>query len=303
MNAGPPPPEPLRSALDRLTTAGATGALRVGGAPGGTIWLVDGEIRYADTPVLPGAGERLTAAGRVSDRAWDRAYQSARLDGQVARTLVDGGHLEYAELAARVHATVYEAAHLLLTDAGAPARFHRGLRHWLGDIAGVTLADLDAEIARRQRHLDGGLAAGPGVPKLDGGLAAVAAGPDGPVVVPVVPGADDHAAAGLVDAAIEEAEEITAPTPAPTPAPAAEQAAEQTAARATGQGDAGRMSRSGGNLPRRHAGRTGAGATPRNGANAGPHTDAGEAARVGGSGSGPDYATLRRIRQALKSLD
>ncbi len=275
MNAGPPTPEPLRSALDRLAAAGATGALRVDGTPGGTIWLVDGEIRYADTPVLPGAGERLTAAGRVSGRAWDRAYQSAKIDGQVAPTLADGGHLAHGELAAPVLATVYEAAHLLLNDAGAPARFHAGLRHWLGDVTGVTLADLDAEIARRQRLLGDA----PAPPQPAGEAPAPAAGP----VVPVVPGADDQARGGLVDAAIDEAEQITAAAPPPD----------------AGHADAGRIGRAGGNLPRRHPGRTGAGGPPRSGANAGPHTDAADAARAAG---GPDYATLRRIRQALKSI-
>ncbi len=285
MNAGPPTPEPLRSALDRLTAEGATGALRVGGTPGGTIWLVDGEIRYADTPVLPDAGERLTtarltAAGRASDRAWYHAYQSARLDGGGARTLVDGGHLQPEELATQVLAGLYEAARLLLGDADAPARFHVGLRHWLGDVTGVGLADLDAEIGRHRVLGDAPApAAEPALPQAADGAPAMAGGP----VVPVVPGTDDHADGGLVDAAIDEAEEITAAASPPD----------------AGHADAGRPNRAGANLPRRNPGRTGAGGPPKSGANAGPHTDAADAAR---SASGPDYATLRRIRQALKSI-
>ncbi|GAA0812728.1 hypothetical protein [Spirilliplanes yamanashiensis] len=287
MTAGPPNPEPLRPALTRLTAERATGALRVGGATGGTIWLVDGTIRYADTPVMPGVGERLTASGRLTERTWQQAYRDARHGGDVTDALVGAGHLAHGELAARVLATVYDAAYLMLADEAAPARFHPGLRHWLGDITAVGAAELDAELDRRRALLADDLSGGtaplvPSVPRAAARPVAVAsAGPDGPAV-PVVPGDG-------VDAAISEAEEITSPTGPVTAVYVVAGVADEPT----------------GELPMVGSGTAPAPAQQppgRNGRAALPKRQAGAVRGNAGQNAGLDYATLRRIRMALKSI-
>ncbi len=257
MHETPPVPEPLRAALIRLAVAGATGALRVTGSPGGTLWLVDGDIGYAETPVMPGVGDRLVATGRLSAPVWEAALRAAEPAGRVGRYLVDGGHLVSGELVSRVLAAVYDTAYLLLADDTAVTRFHPDLRHWLGPVASVDLVTLDAETARRRRLLGD-----------TAGRVAVGGADPG-----AVPGAPHRPAVPLG----------TGPTVDGPQTP-------------RGPGS------------RAEDGRTSPNALPRRASATRPSNGAPQAAAPGGGPdtgngrSGPDYATLRRIRKALKTL-
>ena len=337
MHAGPPTPEPLRRALTRLTAAGATGALHVAGSPCGTIWLADGEIEYAETDVMPGVGERLVGTGRLTANVWDATHWAGRTEARVGRLLVDEGHVVHGELVSRTLAAMYDAGYLLLADDEAPTRFHADLRHWLGPVARVELADLDAETARRRRLVSDVPATGTAVFTVPAVPHRPTIGPDGPAAredavsaaitdaeemtaaetpeipqetdVPVAasdaaaPSTADAAArstagaAGRHEAAASDAAEEPVAVPSEEAEPAADPAEDQTGprlrlvpdvlpeqARGPWAGD-GRAS------PNTVAQRSG-----NRGGNAGPHEGAGGL-------SAPDYATLRRIRQALKALE
>jgi hypothetical protein len=275
VTATPPEPQPIRAALDRLAATAATGALRVGGQPGGTLWLVDGRVTYAETPVMPGVADRLTGTGRLPAAVWAAAWRAGRAEARVGQLLLDQGHLVPGELTSRVLSTVYDAAYLLLAYDDTVARFHPGLRHWLGPVAGVTVADLWAETDRRRRLL-----ADPA-----GGPAPAASVPDAPPgpATPTDVAADvptDVAAALPTDVATDVPTDVAAALPTCSDVlPDAGVAA--TELPSTGNGRSAGLNA----LPRRQ------GARP---TNVGPYE--------GGSRGGPDYATLRRIRMALKSL-
>jgi hypothetical protein len=70
---GSPATAPLRRLLTELSESGRTGALHVGGTPGGALFLVAGRITYAESPACPGLGDRLVGSGRMSAGAWRAA--------------------------------------------------------------------------------------------------------------------------------------------------------------------------------------------------------------------------------------
>ena len=140
----------LRRLLTNLAEAGRTGALHVGGRPGGVIYLVAGRITHAESAACAGIGERLVASGRLSAAVWQSAYAAGRGTGTVGRELVRDGHLGHHELACRVVAAITTATHALLQGGDeAPMRFVPGERHWFGTVAQLELGSLGTETARR----------------------------------------------------------------------------------------------------------------------------------------------------------
>ena len=150
----------LRLLLDNLGAAGWTGALHVGGAPGGVLHLVGGRITYAETPASPGLGERLVASGRISPEAWRAAMAEGRAGGRVGRVLLRNGLIGQNELASRVAAAVADAAGELLRSGAGPVRTIAGARHWLGDFGpqqprhlwSVTMTHSRCDSSRRGRR-------------------------------------------------------------------------------------------------------------------------------------------------------
>jgi hypothetical protein len=146
----------LRSLLIELSESGRTGALHVGGHPGGVFYLIAGRITHAESPACPGIGERLVASGRVPARAWQAAYADGRGTHRVGRLLQRDGVIGQTELALRVVATIGDATHeILRTGAGAPVRFVPGERHWLGEIAHLEPGALGHVTAQRLRTVPG----------------------------------------------------------------------------------------------------------------------------------------------------
>jgi hypothetical protein len=127
----------LRQLLHLHAGAGRTGALHVGGTPGGVLYLVAGHITYAESPACAGVGERLVASGRVPARVWRRAYTEGAPAHRVGRTLIRDGHLGQHELACRVVAAIGDATRAMLRSDDATATFVEGERHWLGVITSV----------------------------------------------------------------------------------------------------------------------------------------------------------------------
>jgi hypothetical protein len=123
----------LRRRLTELGETGRTGALHVGGRPGGVLYLVSGRITYAETPACPGLGDRLVASGRVSARDWTAAVAEGRGAQRVGRVLLLNGLIGENELALRAAAAIADATgELLRAETGGPVRFVPGERHWLG---------------------------------------------------------------------------------------------------------------------------------------------------------------------------
>jgi hypothetical protein len=132
---GSPATAILRRRLTELGESGRTGALHIGGRPGGVLYLVSGRIAYAETPACPGLGDRLVASGRVSARDWTAAVAEGRGAHRVGRVLLRDGLIGQNELALRVVAAIADATgELLQAEAEGAVRFVPGERHWLGDM-------------------------------------------------------------------------------------------------------------------------------------------------------------------------
>src|SRR5690349_7751405 len=126
----------------------------VGGHPGGTVYLIEGQVSYAESAAAPGVGELLTASGRLAARTWQAALDAGTSRAQVGRLLLDQGHLTQGELELCVLGATYDAAYFALSPASAPVDFLDGAAHWLGQIVRVDPAAVTREARRRARLLD-----------------------------------------------------------------------------------------------------------------------------------------------------
>lgn len=146
------------AAPGRLLTQAAgerqTGALVVQGHPGGTVYLLDGLVTYAESPAAPGVGELLTASGRLAGRTWQAALDAGTSQARVGQLLLDQGHLTRGELELCVLGAIYDAAYFALSPAGAPVEFLAGAAHWLGPVIRVDPAAVTREARRRAKLLD-----------------------------------------------------------------------------------------------------------------------------------------------------
>jgi hypothetical protein len=146
------------AAPGRLLTQAAgerqTGALVVGGQPGGTVYLIEGQVTYAESAAAPGVGELLTASGRLAARTWQAALDAGTSRAQVGQILLDQGHLTQGELELCVLGATYDAAYFALSPASAPVDFLEGATHWLGQVVRIDPAAITREARRRTRLLD-----------------------------------------------------------------------------------------------------------------------------------------------------
>jgi len=116
--------EPLVTRLGRLADSGQTGALRVPGDFGGTIYLDEGRIVYADSRRTPGPAMRF-----ADTPGWSYAVREATVD----------------------------AALELLSGRPRPALrqpFREGERALVEEVGGMSYGDLLIEVERRQDVLD-----------------------------------------------------------------------------------------------------------------------------------------------------
>ncbi len=140
--------------LTRVAGERQTGALMVGGHPGGAVYVFEGRVIYAESSSAPGVGELLTSSGRLAGRTWQSALDLGTPAARVGRLLVEQGHLTQGELELCVLGATYDAAYFVLADRAAPAEFHPGVRHWLGAVVHIDAAAVDREVDRRIRLLD-----------------------------------------------------------------------------------------------------------------------------------------------------
>jgi hypothetical protein len=141
--------------LTRVAGARQTGALMVGGHPGGAVYVFEGRVIYAESSSSPGVGELLTSSGRLAGRTWQSALDLGTSTARVGRLLVEQGHLTQGELELCVLGATYDAAYFVLADTTAPAEFLPGATHWLGPVVHIDAAAVDREVGRRIRLLDG----------------------------------------------------------------------------------------------------------------------------------------------------
>ena len=146
-------PPRLRDALEPWCAAGATGVLRAADIPGGSVYLAEGRLAFAECPLVCGVDRRLTASGRLPPEAWRAALAAGRSTCRVGVELVEQGHLTAGELELVALLALFDAA-LLLFDVATAAPFESGATHVLGTGRTVALTDVCREVDRRRRLLD-----------------------------------------------------------------------------------------------------------------------------------------------------
>ncbi|HKD97572.1 MAG TPA: hypothetical protein VKB69_08200 [Micromonosporaceae bacterium] len=149
----PPPASPLPSFADALEpwcAAGVTGALRLPGRAGGAVYLVDGDLTYAESRYASGLTRLLPASGRLTAAAVRAA--AVRGEPPMATRLTAPGLLSPEELEAAVTAALYGAAYFLF-DTRAAVRLEVGVRHPIGALVRAGFATVRAEVDRRRREL------------------------------------------------------------------------------------------------------------------------------------------------------
>jgi len=85
---------------DRLTELArqeASGTLQVDGDPGGTIYLSDGRLAFAESEIVPDLGARLVNSRRLGVDQWRLAQRDSQPDGSAGDLLLRRGLLDAAE--------------------------------------------------------------------------------------------------------------------------------------------------------------------------------------------------------------
>lgn len=139
------------AALASLATERATGALY---GDRGVLYLCEGAVVHAESPMAPDLGSRLTACGRLSEDAWRKALAEAGHDCRVGPFLVEHGCLTRGELELCHLGALFDAAYFVLLPGSEPSRFLQGASHWLGPVRPVRADVLRRESGRRRALLD-----------------------------------------------------------------------------------------------------------------------------------------------------
>jgi hypothetical protein len=150
----PPPTATPTRLLTQVAEERQTGALVIGGHPGGAVYVLEGRVIYAESPAAPGVGELLTSSGRLAGRTWQNALDLGTSTARVGRLLVEQGHLTQGELELCVLGATYDAAYFALGASSAPIEFLDGATHWLGAVVHIDPAAINREVRRRARLLD-----------------------------------------------------------------------------------------------------------------------------------------------------
>ncbi|MFE5120809.1 transcriptional regulator [Streptomyces sp. NPDC056669] len=137
--------------LTGLAAERASGALL---CDAGTVYLRDGQVVHAESPVAPGIEVLLTTGGRLTADNWREAVGRTGPDGGVGRFLVDSGRLSDAELEICHLGALFDAAYFALGHGSGPRGFQRGAAHWLGPVRAVGAVAVERETRRRGKLLD-----------------------------------------------------------------------------------------------------------------------------------------------------
>ncbi|MFB9466825.1 transcriptional regulator [Streptomyces cinereospinus] len=136
--------------LTRLAAERATGVLV---RATGTLYLAEGRVVHAESPLAPGLDVLLTAHGTLDAGAWRDAVERAGEPDTADRLLLDRGRLAPGALELCHLSALYDAAYFALAPSGVPGSFRYGARHWLGSVHPVPAGAVEHETLRRRALL------------------------------------------------------------------------------------------------------------------------------------------------------
>jgi len=153
-----PRPGQVADELAGLARQGACGALRVDGEPGGTIYLSDGQLAFAESSAAPDLGSRLVNSRRLGVDQWRRAQRDSRAYGCAGDMLLRRGLIDVAEWQALLRSAALDALLALaiqLSGPGAGIAFVPRQAHRDGSVLRMDLGWAWAHAAREAERLAG----------------------------------------------------------------------------------------------------------------------------------------------------
>ncbi|MFH9944480.1 transcriptional regulator [Streptomyces murinus] len=154
-----PPPLPVRDKaaaralspmLNRLAEERATGVLV---REHGTLYLAEGRVVHAESPLAPGLDVLLTAHGTLATAAWQRAATAAEGPLRAAELLLESGLLPAGALELCHLDALYDAGYFALAPSSTPGRFHYDGAPRTGPLPSVPVVALERETLRRRLQL------------------------------------------------------------------------------------------------------------------------------------------------------
>ena len=95
--------------LDTLARQGASGALQITGDPGGTIYLQEGYLAFAESAAVADLGSRLVNSRRLGADQWCQAQRDSQPDGCAGDALLSRGLIDQVEWHTLLRAAALDA--------------------------------------------------------------------------------------------------------------------------------------------------------------------------------------------------
>jgi hypothetical protein len=137
----------LSPMLTRLAEERATGVLV---REHGTLYLADGRVVHAESPLAPGLDVLLTAHGTLAAAAWQQAAARTAGPPQAAELLLESGLLPTGALELCHLDALYDAGYFALAPSSAPGRFRYDNAPRPGPLPSVPVVALERETLRRR---------------------------------------------------------------------------------------------------------------------------------------------------------
>ena len=140
----------LSPMLTRLAAERATGVLE---RERGSLYLAEGVVVHAESPLAPGLDVLLLAHGTVDAGSWQEALERADGEHGALRLLLDAGRIPRGALEMCHLGALYDAAYFVLAPSSTPGRFRYGAGHPFGALRPVPVGAVERETLRRRELL------------------------------------------------------------------------------------------------------------------------------------------------------
>ncbi|MFF3667826.1 DUF4388 domain-containing protein [Microtetraspora malaysiensis] len=152
--------------LHALTRDGASGALKIDGDSGGTIYLDRGYLTFAEAAGVPGLAARLIGSRRLSAEQWNMLRTERRPADGFGALLVEQGLIGKDEMLEVLRSVVLDAITAMTAMTAMTARMAGGSsatgirfmpleRSWAGTMLRLEVEFVQSEVARRAELLAG----------------------------------------------------------------------------------------------------------------------------------------------------
>ncbi|MFI7501124.1 transcriptional regulator [Streptomyces sp. NPDC049687] len=141
----------LSPMLTRLAAERATGVLE---RERGSLYLAEGHVVHAESPLAPGLDVLLLTHGTLDPGTWQEALDRADEERGALRLLLDADRIPRGALELCHAGALYDAAYFALAPSRTPGHFRYGAGHRLGGLRPVPVSALERETLRRRELLD-----------------------------------------------------------------------------------------------------------------------------------------------------